>query len=177
MNNIHKSFKHGRKFEIGVFCYIGKNVFVGDNVKIGHNTVILDDCYIGNGTVVDHHVLLKAGTVIGKRCFVDSYFHSSGQNCIGNDVTLRFNSCICRECIVEDEVFVSPNVMTIYSKHTGERVGGTVIGKGSHIGTAAVLGPGIQLGENVVIGAMAYVNKHCEPGSTYTGIPARKVSI
>jgi len=175
MNKVDKSFRYGKRFEIGEFCVIGKNVDVGDNVKIGHSVVILDDCHIGSGTVVDHHVLLKAGTVIGERCFVDSYFHSSGVNIIGNDVTLRFNSCICRECIVEDGVFVSPNVMTIYGKHTGEEVGGMVIGKGSHIGTAAVLGPGVVIGESVVIGAMAYVNKDCESGGTYIGIPARRV--
>jgi acetyltransferase-like isoleucine patch superfamily enzyme len=148
-------FRHGANFKIGRFCVIEEGCIVGDDVTMGH------------------YVLLKKGTVIGDRVFVDSYVKSSGQNRIGDDVTLRFNATIAREVTVEDGAFISPNVMTVYSTHQGEKRGGTVIGAGCHVGTNAVLGPNVHLAPGTVIGALAYVNRNIDEPGIYGGIPAR----
>lgn len=154
-NVIHESFKHGDNFQIGHFCVIEEDVVVGDNVKIGS------------------YVFLGKGTVIGDYTFIDSYTKSSGSNKVGNNVTLRYNSTIARKVTIEDDVFISPNVMTIYSEYDGTQSPGTLIKKGSFIGTSAVLGPGVTIGQNVVIGAMAYVTRDCLDGGIYYGAPAR----
>lgn len=154
--DIADDFKHGENFKCGSFVKIDKDVIVGDNVQI------------------DHFVLLKTGTRIGNNVFVDSYFRSSGNNNIGNNVTLRFGSTIAREVTVEDDVFISPNVMTVYSRHSGEKVGGTVIGKGTHVGTAAVIGPGVKIAPGSVIGSQAYVSKDITEPGIYIGAPAVK---
>ena len=134
-NKIHESFTHGGNFSIGDFCIIEEGVTVGDNVSIAN------------------YVLLKKGTVIGDSVSVDNYARSSGNNKIGNNVTIRYGATIAREVTIEDDVFISPNVMTIYSTSEGDAIGGTLIKKGAHIGTAAVLGPGITVEEDVVVGA------------------------
>lgn len=155
-NCIHESFQHGDNFKIGSFCVIEEDVVVGNNVRI------------------ENFVLLKKGTHIGDDVYVDSYVRSSGANKIGNSVVLRFGSTIAREVTVEDTAFISPNVMTIYSTHQGEKKGGIVIGAGAHIGTAAIIGPGLEIGPGVVIGAGAVVTRNClEPG-VYMGTPAKK---
>jgi acetyltransferase-like isoleucine patch superfamily enzyme len=64
--------------------------------------------------------------------------------------------------------------MTIYSTHTGEGIAGTLIEDGVFIGTAAVIGPGIKIVKDTVIGAMAYVSKNCTEKGIYVGIPAKK---
>ena len=33
---------------------------------------------------------------------------------------------------------------------------------------------GISIGDNVIIGSIAYINKNCDSNSTYVGIPAIK---
>lgn len=175
INTIDDSFKHGSNFDIGNFCVIEEDVVVGNNVTIGNNVVIKSGCRIGNGTQIDHFVLLKNNTIIGEDTFVDSYFRSSGDNLIGNNVTLRFGSTIARFVTVKDGAFIAPNVMTIYSRHTGEKVPGTVIGKNAHIGTAAVLGPGVKIGDNVVIGSQAFVSKDCLEEGIYVGVPAKRI--
>ena len=155
-NEIHPSFKHGKNFKIGNFCTIEEGVEVGDNVHI------------------EHYVLLKKGTKVGSNVLIDSYVRSSGNNCIGDNATLRYGATIAKEVTIEEGVFISPNVMTIYSTHSSDAVPGTVIGKHAYIGTAAVLGPGVKIGPEVVIGAMSYANRDClEPG-VYVGVPARK---
>jgi len=161
--------------EIGHFNIIGKNVIIESGVRIGSHNIIQDNCVIGKNTKIEHHVLIKKDTIIGDGCYVDSYFRSSGDNKIGNNVTLRFGSTIARKVYVEDDVFIAPNVMTIFSKHTGEKSTGTFIKKNAFIGTAAVLGPNITVGEGVVIGGQAYVSKDCIEKGVYVGIPAKKI--
>lgn len=156
-NVIADDFEHGEHFTIQHFCVIEEGCKVGDNVTIGN------------------YVYLKKGTIIGDNVFIDSYVKSSGGNRIGNNVTIRFNATIAREVTVEDGAFISPNVMTIYSNHKKERMGGTVIGEGAFIGTGAVLGPNVKIGRKTVIGAMSFVASDCDAGGTYVGIPANEV--
>ncbi len=157
MNVIHESFRHGKNFKIGHFCVIEEDVIVGDDVEL------------------QNYVLLKSGTGIANNVYVDSYFRSSGDNWIGSNVTLRFGSTIARRVRVEDDVFISPNVMTVYILPDGSRSAGTLIKKGAFIATAAVIGPNVTIGEGVVIGANSYVNKDCTEGKIYAGTPARKI--
>jgi UDP-2-acetamido-3-amino-2,3-dideoxy-glucuronate N-acetyltransferase len=157
-NKIHYTLKYGRNLKIGRFCVILDDVIVGDNVEI------------------ENFVLLKSGTRIGDNVYVDSYVRSSGSNKIGNNVTLRFGSTIARNVNIGNDTFISPNVMTIYTTHKGEKSKGTYIGDNVFIGTNAVIGPDIKIGNKVVIGSMSYVTNNCLKPGLYRGIPAVKVS-
>lgn len=142
MNIIHPNFKHGSNFHIGVFNHIHEDCEVGDNVKI------------------KSYVELRPQTIIGNGCYLDSSVKSSGHNLFGNNVTLRYGAIIAREVTIEDDAFVSPNVMTIYLSHVREKLGGTVIGKGAFIGTNAILGASVKIGQGSVIGSLSIV-EHC----------------
>ena len=56
----------------------------------------------------------------------------------------------------------------------GTQIGGANIGENCFIGTNAVLQHGITIQNDVIIGAMSFVNKDCDPKSTYLGVPATK---
>lgn len=156
-NIIHDSFQYGENFKIGDYCVIEKGCVVGDNVDM------------------QNYVLLKKGTFIGNDCYIDSYFRSSGDNEIGNNVTLRFGSTIARKVFVRDDVFISPNVMTVYSLPDGSKSAATVIGAESFIGTAAVLAPNIAIKSKTIIGANSFVNKSILERGVYAGNPAKKI--
>lgn len=155
MNSIHESFKHGKNLKIGYFNVIEEDVIVGDDVDI------------------QNYVLLRKGTRIGNNCFVDSYFRSSGDNDMRNNLTLRFGATIARKVTVGDNVFISPNVMTVYSLPDGSKSAQTLIGDNSFIGTAAVLAPNILIVPGCVIGANSFVNKSCLVKGVYVGNPAK----
>lgn len=141
---------------IGPFCNIGC-------VRIGENTEIRS------------YVELRDGTEIGARCYIDSGVKSSGSNRIGDDVTVRYDAILARGVCVDDESFIAPQVMTINLDHLGQEIGGALIGKRCHIGTAAVLHPGIEICDDVVVGAKALVTKDCDTAGVYMGIPAKWV--
>jgi len=119
--------------------------------------------------------LLKKGTRIGNNVFIDSYVRSSGQNSIGNNVTLRYGATIAKKVYIGNNVFISPNVQTIYSLPDGSKSSGTYIKDNSFIGTSVVIAPNVTIGEGVVIGANSFVNRNCEERGIYAGNPAEYI--
>ena len=161
--------------EYGKCCFISEKAHIGEGVKIGPFTIIEDDVSIGANTTIGSYVFLGKYTKIGADCKIDHYVRSSGKNCIGNGVTIRYGATIARMVSVKDNCFISPNVMTIYTRPDGTPMPGTVIGPNSFIGTAAVIRGGVIIGARVTIGAMSYVNKNCLKPGTYFGIPAKYI--
>jgi maltose O-acetyltransferase len=105
---------------------------------------------------------------IGDGCFVNAgcWFEGAGRIDIGRNV------------------FLGPQVMIITSVHEIDQ-GGQVarmpvasevrIGDRCWLGARAMILPGVTVGEGTIIGAGAVVNKDCEPGAVYAGVPARRV--
>jgi len=156
-NMIHSTFKHGKNFEIGHFNHIHENVKVGDDV------------------IICSYVELRPDTIIGNGCYIDSGVKSSGQCEIGNDVIVRYDTIIARNVIIEDEVFLSPQVMFINVPFTKKEKKKTIIRKGAKIGTNSTINDGVEIGEGVIIGAKSFVNKDCLEKGIYVGIPAKLI--
>ena len=169
--------KHGRSigYDNWGSNVVHESLITGKNCQIGEFCVIEDDCIIGNNVKIENYVLLKTGTVIGDNCYVDSYFRSSGDNEIGNNVTLRFGATVARKVFIRDNVFIAPNVMTVFSLPDGTKSAGTVIGEGCFIGTAVVLAPNITIKSGTIIGANSFVNKSILERGIYVGNPAKKI--
>lgn len=156
-NIIHSSFKYGKDLKIGHFNIIEEGVEVGDNVEI---------C---------NYVLLKKGTKIGDNCYIDSYVLSSGDCIIGNNVVLRYQSVIARNVIIEDDVYFTAGVKTIFLNHKrSSTVKPLIIGRGCFLGDSVVVMGGLNIAPGCIIGACAFVNKDTEPNGVYAGIPAKR---
>jgi len=157
-NVIHESFKHGMNLKIGNFNVIEKNVQVGDSVEICNFT------------------LLKKGTQIGNNCYIDSYVLSSGDCEIGNNVILRYRSIIARNVVIEDDVFFTAGVKTIFLDHKrGRTIKPLIIGKGCFLGDASVVMGGVHIAPHCIIGACALVIKDTDPNGVYVGVPAKRI--
>jgi len=142
------------------------------NVTIGEYCIIEDGVEIGEGTVIKNYVELRKGTKIGKNCFIDSRVSSSGDNVIGDNVTVRYDSILARGVEVGDNTYICPRVMTNNLDTGKKQIGGAKIGKFCFIGTNTVLHHGITLGDNVTTGAMSYINKDIPRGEVWFGSPA-----
>lgn len=103
---------------------------------------------IGEGTVVMAGAVINPDAKVGKHCIVNTCAVVEHDNCLG------------------DYVHVSPNAA----------LGGTVhVGRKSHIGIGAAVRNNITIANDTVIGAGAVVVKDLTEGTTYIGIPARKM--
>lgn len=158
-NQVHPSFKYGKNLKIGKYNDIQEGVTVGDDVEI------------------KSYVELRKDTIIGNKCYIDSGVKSSGQCKIGNNVTLRYDAIIARNVIIEDDVFISPQVMFINVPFVEKVKKPTIIMKGAKIGTNATIDDGVTVGEGVIIGAKSFVNKDCLQKGIYVGSPAKLIKV
>jgi UDP-3-O-[3-hydroxymyristoyl] glucosamine N-acyltransferase len=165
----------GKNVTIGHYCIIEDGVEIGENVVIEHYCIFNKGVKIGKNTVVKSYVELRQNTIIGKNCFIDSKVSSSGNCIVGDFVTLRYGTILARGVQIGNNCYLCPRVMTNNLNDEMDAIGGAKIGDNCFIGTHAVLQYGITLEDDVIIGSMAFVNKNCQKGKTYIGIPAKSL--
>ena len=138
--------------------------------------IIAEDVKIGKGTELKHFIELRKGTVIGENCRIDSRVSTSGDCRIGNNVTLRYGVIIARGVIIEDDVFIAPNVMFINIPFTEKEKRKTIIRKFCKIGTGSVINDGVELAEGTIIGALSFVRKSIKlKNQVWAGNPLRRL--
>lgn len=155
---------------------INGNFIKGNNFQIGFCNLIEGNVRVGNNVTIKNFVELRNGTRIGNNCFIDSRVSTSGgNNCrIGNNVTLRYAAIIARNVIIEDDVFISPQVGFINIPFKGKKEDKpTIIRKGALIGFNVTIREGVTIGEGVIVGAKANVTKDLLKAGTYFGNPAK----
>lgn len=85
------------------------------------------------------------------------------------------------DIVIEDGVFMADHVRVLTSTHaigpSWHRAGPLSalpvhIGRGTWIGSGAVIMPGVRVGAGCIIGAHSLVTKDCEPDTVYVGSPA-----
>jgi UDP-2-acetamido-3-amino-2,3-dideoxy-glucuronate N-acetyltransferase len=154
---------------IGDGCVIGACVVLYRGTVIGKDTLLGDlcsireECEVGNSSIVGRGVTVNYSTRIGNR------------------VKIQDNTHITGNMIIEDGVFISTLVATANDNamdrgpHDPSKFGGPIIRKGASIGAAAVLLPGITVGEYAVVGAGAVVSYDVPARKLVVGNPARVV--
>ena len=83
---------------------------------------------------------------------------------------------IAKDVILEDNVFLSIGVKTIYMDHKKNAANKyLMIKSGSFLGDNVVVMGGVTIAENCIIGACSFINKNTEPNGVYVGVPAIRV--
>ena len=122
--------ENGNRFR---FPQVGR-LIIGDDVEVGANTCI------DRGALSD--------TVIGDHSKINNLCHIAHNNQIGRNVVIAGCVNISGSCVIEDNVWISPNVSLRGFNH---------------------------IGEGAVIGTGAVVTKNIPSGETWVGNPARKM--
>jgi len=170
----YSSIKPGKNFNIGEYCLIDDSVEIGDDVVIGNYVSIGPGCKIGDGTVLKSHIEIRQNTIIGKNCYIDSGVKTSGDCKIGDECTLRYDTIIARDVIIEDKVFMAPQCMTEYSDYKREKHEGTIICSACFIGTNVTISANVKICSDVVIGSKSLVKKDITVSGKYVGVPVKR---
>jgi acetyltransferase-like isoleucine patch superfamily enzyme len=136
---------------------IGARVIVGDQACVRERCVVEDDVVIGRGSLVENDTTIGALTKIQAHAYITAY------------------------STLEENVFIAPCVATTNDNFMGrterrhELVKGPTIRRGARVGGAAVLLPGIEIGEEAFVGAGAVVLRDVPARAVVVGSPARQI--
>ncbi len=137
-----------------------KRVAIGRDSRV-YDQVNLYGCKIGKNTKIDSYVYIEEGVTIGDNCKIRPFvFIPTG-------------------VVIENDVFIAPNVTFTNDKHPrahGEwTLLNTRVKKYASIGAGSTINPGVQIGENALIGAGSVVTRNIPDNAIAVGVPARVV--
>lgn len=141
--SVHPTAKIGKNVNIHPFAAIGENVTIGDDCQIYPNVTIMANTTLGNDCIVYPAVTIYDGCSIGNRVIMHSgaVVGCDGFGFATHDGTHQKIPQV-GTVTIEDDVELSANVMI-------ERAAmeSTIIGKGTKIGDAVVVGHNSRIGE------------------------------
>ena len=156
-------------------------------LELGAGTVVSTGAVVFAGTRVGARVVLGDQTCVRERCEIGDDVVLGRGSLIENDTSvggltkIQAHAYITAYSTLEDNVFIAPCVATTNDNYMGrtekrhELVKGPTIRRGARVGGAAVLLPGIEVGEEAFVGAGAVVLRDVEPGTVVVGNPARPI--
>ncbi len=188
---------------IGDGCRIGDNVVLGKQPSLSARSTAkredLPPLELGDGTIVSTGAVVFAGTRIGarsvigdqscvrERCELGEDVVVGRGSLVENDTTIgartkiQANAYVTAYSTLEEDVFIAPCVATTNDNFMGrtekrhELRRGPTIRRGARVGGAAVLLPGIEVGEEALVGAGAVVTKDVPAKAVVVGNPARQI--
>jgi UDP-2-acetamido-3-amino-2,3-dideoxy-glucuronate N-acetyltransferase len=152
-----------------------------------HKTVILEkNVEIGEGTKIWHYAQIRSGAKIGQNCVIGGSVFIDFDSEIGNNVKIQNRAIVYHKAIIEDGVFIGPNVC-----FTNDKIPRAVnpdgslksaedwetstikIGEGAAIGAHSVITPGITIGKWALIGSGSVITKDLPDFALAYGNPAK----
>ena len=147
-----------------------------------HSQALVETDRVGGGTRVWAFAHIMAGATIGVECNVCDHAFIEANAVVGNHVTIKNGVAVWDGVVLEDYVFVGPNVVFTNDKtpraavrKAREALLPTYVRYGASIGANATIICGVTLGRHSFIGAGAVVTRDVVDYGMVVGNPARHV--
>lgn len=198
-NQILKNISFAKKILLGLSMYIPSSTFkkavlkllgahIGKNVYFGPGSLVLsndynnvhfgDSVFVAPGALINVNKLtIGENSHLGYQCLLVGESLKIGSRC--NISNRTFIECSFSPIIIEDEVTIGASAMV--SSHDGSykqthglemKAAPISIRRKAFIGNNAIVLPGIEIGEKVIVGAGAVVTKNVPQNSVVGGVPA-----
>lgn len=155
-----------RRTELGARAHVGVATVIGAGSRLGPGAYVGDHCLIRETVTLERDVVVGHGGAIAPGAV------------IGARTRIQNNALIAHGTTVEADVMVSGNVvftddMTIGRHGSAPTAGGATLRRGCRVGAGAILMPGIEIGEESLVGAGSLVRADVPPRTVVVGAPAR----
>lgn len=135
---------------------VGAGSVVGDQAHVRERAIVGESTVVGRGTAVDNDVVIGARVRIQTNCYITAF------------------------STIEDDVFVAPGVVltndnTMTRHGSDHELRGATLRRACRVGGAAVLVPGVEVGEEAFVAAGSVVVQDVPPRAVVMGVPARVV--
>lgn len=175
------SYYFGNPFFIHKAAVVEDNVEVGAGTKIMAGAFVASGVKIGKGCFIGYNAVIRPGVLIGNYSEVRSLVFVAENVSIGENCKIIQLSNLCKNLVIEDDVFLGTGVLTYDTKKISHRRKYKPYGeppyicRGSRIGSGVRINPGVTIMEGSMIDAASVVTKDTEPGMQYRGFPAVKI--
>jgi UDP-2-acetamido-3-amino-2,3-dideoxy-glucuronate N-acetyltransferase len=153
---------------------------LGERVTVCAGAVVFAGASLQEGSIVGDQSFVRershigAGSVIGRGSVVDNDVR------VGARARVQTNVYLTAFTVLEDDVFVGPGVTstnddTMARHERGAPLLGPTLRRACRIGGAAVLTPGVEIGEEAFVAAGALVTHDVPPRALVMGVPARVI--
>lgn len=152
----------GERATVRPFTTIYAGNTIGARLQTGQGASIREDNVLGDDVSVGTNSVLEFGNKIGNRVRIHS-------------------GCFLEMVTIEDDVFVGPNVVFTDDPHPmncpkyKECKGGATVRRLARIGANSTILPGVEIGENALVGAGSVVVEDVPAGAVVVGNPARVI--
>lgn len=153
---IHPEAQIGENVKIGPFCYIDKNVVIGDNNELMNSVTILSGARIGNGNIFFPGAVLSA---------IPQDLKFSGEETtmeLGDNNKIRENVTINRGTAAKGRTVVGNGNLLMEGVHIAHD---DIIGNGCIIGNCTKLAGEVNVDDNAILSACVLVHQFCRIGS------------
>jgi acetyltransferase-like isoleucine patch superfamily enzyme len=153
---------------------LDKDVSVSAGAVVSAGAEIETGAVVGDQAQVRERARIGAESVVGRGSAVDNDVS------IGSRVKIQSNCYVTAGTVIEDDVFLGPGVVLTnddaMGRHeAGEAPDGPTLRRACRIGGGAVILPGVEVGEEAVVGAGAVVVTDVPARKVVVGVPAREL--
>ncbi|WP_459077106.1 acyltransferase [Pseudomonas sp. Wu6] len=146
-----------------------------------HSHALCESSTIGKGSRIWAFAHILPSAKVGADCNICDHVFIENDVTIGDRVTIKCGVQIWDGITISDDVFIGPNVTftnDLYprSKVYPESFDRTIVGKGASLGANCTILPGLEIGENAMVGAGAVVTRSVPANTTVVGNPAKIVN-
>lgn len=144
-----------------------------------HSLADVQTLNIGANTSIWQFTVILPGAVIGENCNICCHCFIENDVVIGKNVTVKSGVQLWDGVVVEDDVFIGPNVaftndLVPRSKQYHEEYLKTILEKGCSIGANSTIIAGKKIMKYSFIGAGSVVTKDIPPYTVWYGNPAKQ---
>ncbi len=153
---------------------------LGAEVTVCCGAVVYAGAVVGAGSIIGDQAQVREGSRIGERSVVGRASCVDFNATVGDRVSIQTGVYVTSWAVVEDDVFLGPGVLmtndnTMGRHPKGERLDAPVVRRAARVGGAAVLVPGVEIGEEAFVAAGAVVTRDVASREVVIGLPARLV--
>jgi len=169
-----KTLKLPKTFDASAYDAASGGSKIGINCIIRSGTIIYEMAELGDRVRTGHNVLIREGSTVGDDSLVGSSSKLDGTVKVGKAVIIQSNAYLPHLTVIEDGVFIAPNVCVTNDLYPlSKRLVGVTVEKNALICANSTLLAGIRVGRGAVIGAGSVATKDVTPETVVVGNPAR----
>lgn len=159
---------------------------IRDRCVVGANVVVYRGTIIDRGCLIGDTACIREQVRIGESCIIAMGVTVNYNTVIGSRVKVMDNTHLTGNMLIEDDVFISTMVTTTNDNSMGRQAAlgvavelrhrqGPIIRRHVTIGQGACILPGVEIGENTIVGANAVVTRSLPARVLAFGVPARVI--